>query len=332
MDSFIEKMIISRTPLRVSFVGGGTDLPVFCNSNRGAVISTAIQKYVYVIVHPAFDKKNRIAYSKIEVTNSADEVMNTRVREAMKMTGVGNGVEIHSVAEVPSGTGLGGSSSFTVGLLNALYAYQGKHVGAERLAKEAAEIEIKILKENIGRQDQFAAAFGGLNKIEFIGEDVKIKPLIFDSKIKKELENKLLMFYLGGQRDANEILNNQKQNLNNNEDLLSAYIEMRNMADELEEHLISNRINKFGELLHKNWLLKKSLSNGISNEFIDKYYDLAMNAGANGGKVLGAGGSGFLLIHVDENNQDAVRKALSDLREYDLKFDGEGSRIIYVGD
>jgi D-glycero-alpha-D-manno-heptose-7-phosphate kinase len=325
-------MIISRTPLRVSFVGGGTDLPAFCDKDRGAVVSTAIKKYVYVIIHPSFDKKNKIAYSKIEVTDKVDEIMNTRVREAMKMTGVTKGIEIHSVAEVPSGTGLGSSSSFTVGLLNALYAYQGKHVSAERLAKEASEIEISILQEPIGRQDQFAAAFGGLNKIEFIGKDVKIRPLIFDLKIKKELENKLLLFYLGKEeRSASQILKNQGDNLNENCSLLSHYIRMRDLADEMEESLRSNKIEGFGELLHKNWLLKQNLSKDISNEQINNFYSKALSAGATGGKILGAGGSGFLLIYADEEKQNAVRKALEELREYELNFDNEGSRIIYIG-
>lgn len=195
-------MIISRTPLRVSFVGGGTDLPSFCEKERGSVVSTAIKKYVYVVVHSSFDKNILLSYSKIDIVNNVDDIQNTRIREAMKMTGVLSGVEIHSVAEVPAGTGLGSSSSFTVGILNALYAYNGKHVSAERLAREAVEIEIKILDENIGRQDQYAAAFGGLNKIDFINEEVRISPIVLGNKQKKKLESKLIMFYLGGAKGS----------------------------------------------------------------------------------------------------------------------------------
>jgi D-glycero-alpha-D-manno-heptose-7-phosphate kinase len=326
-------MIISRTPLRVSFVGGGTDLPVFCEKDRGAVVSTAIKKYVYIVIHPSFDENNLIAYSKIERTPIVENIANPLVREAMKMTGITKGIELHSIAEIPAGTGLGGSSSFTVGLLNALYAYQGKYVSAEKLAREACEIEIDILKEPIGRQDQYAAAFGGLNKIDFFGSETRLRPLIFNPKIKKGLEEKLMMFYLGEEeRSASLILKNQRDQLNNNENLLNYYIQMRNLADEMEENLRDNKIEKFGELLHKNWLLKQNLSNDISNNYINNFYLKALNAGATGGKLLGAGGSGFLLIYSDKENQNNVRNSLEGLKEYKLNFDNEGSRIIYVGD
>jgi len=324
-------MIVSRTPLRASFVGGGTDLPGFCNKERGAVVSTSLQKYVYVVIHPSFDKKNKIIYSKIENVSHVDEVENTRVREAMKMTGITKGIEIHSIGEVPSGTGLGGSSSFIVGLLNALYAYQGKHVNVKRLAKEAAEIEINILKEPIGRQDQYAAAFGGINKIEFIGEEVKIKPLIFNQETRKRLENNLMLFYLGGVRSAGEILNHQNKNLEN-QNIFDMHMKMRDLADEMEKNLIENNISTFGDLLHRNWLLKQQLAQGISNGFISRYYEVARNAGALGGKILGAGGNGFLLLYVEEDKQNAVRRVLEELREIGLKFDVEGSKIIYVSE
>jgi len=324
-------MIISRTPMRVSFVGGGTDIPGFCNRERGSVISTSIQKYVYIVVHPSFDKKNHIAYSKVEKTDHADLIENTRVREAMKMAGITKGVEIHSIAEVPSGTGLGGSSAFTVGLLNALYAYQGKHVSQERLAREACEIEINILKEPIGRQDQYATAFGGLNKIDFIKEEVRIKPIILRKDEKKQLQNNLMMFHLGGQRLASEILNKQNKNLEN-DNIFNLHIQMRDLADEMETHLANANISFFGELLHKNWMLKKQLAIGISNSEVDKYYELAKNAGALGGKVLGAGGRGFLLFYVNPEKQNAVRNALSELEFIDFKFDDTGSKIIYVND
>jgi len=321
-------MIISRTPLRVSFIGGGTDLPAFCNRERGAVISTTIKKYVYIVVHPSFDKKNIIQYKLREEVGHVDEIKNTRVKEAMKMTGVTSGVEIHSLAEVPSGTGLGSSSSFTVGLLNALYAYQGKHVSAEKLAREACEIEINSLKEPIGRQDQYAAAFGGFNKIEFVGGDVKIRPLIFKQEIKKQLQDNLLLFHLGKQEDASIILNEQNKNIVDDFSIFNKHKEMRDLADEIEKELIENNISFFGRALHQNWLLKRQLASGISSQFINECYEKALKAGAMGGKVLGAGGRGFILIYAKPQDHDKVRNAL-DLREMDLNFDIEGSRIIY---
>jgi D-glycero-alpha-D-manno-heptose-7-phosphate kinase len=321
-------MIISRTPLRVSFVGGGTDLPCFCENERGAVVSTAIKKYIYIIVHNSFENNILLSYSKTEIVDHSDSIQNTRIREAMKMAGVSCGVEIHSIAEVPAGTGLGSSSSFTVGLLNALYAYRGMHVSAERLAKEAAKIEIEILKEKIGRQDQYAAAFGGLNKIEFINERVRISPISFKKEKKKELENKLMLFYLGDQRDAAKILETQGKNLEENPNISNAYIKMRDLADELEVNLY-NDFDKFGEILNKNWMLKQGLSSGISNEKIVKYYNIATNAGAKGGKLLGAGGGGFLLFYVEADDQERVRNALIGLKELELEFDTEGSRIIH---
>ena len=244
------------------------------------------------------------------------------------MTGVLSGVEIHSVAEVPAGTGLGSSSSFTVGILNALYAYNGKHVSAERLAREAVEIEIKILDENIGRQDQYAAAFGGLNKIDFINEEVRISPIVLGNKQKKKLESKLIMFYLGGQREAAEILKNQSEKLMSNPEIGNLYIMMRDLADELESNLYDG-FEKFGNILGENWMLKQKLSSGIGNERVTKYYNLAIDAGAKSGKLLGAGGSGFLLFYVEPSDQKEVRRVLGDLKELELEFDTEGSRIVY---
>ncbi len=324
-------MIISRTPLRVSFVGGGTDLFGFCTKERGAVVSTSIQKYVYIVVHSSFDRKNKIVYSAIEDTNNVDEIQNLRVREAMKMTGITKGVEIHSIAEVPAGTGMGSSSSFTVGLLNALYAYQGKHVSAEKLAREASEIEINILKEPIGMQDQYAAAFGGINKIEFFGNETKIRPIIIGKNEKSQLEKNLMLFHLGGIMDASKILSRQNKNLED-PNIFNMHLQMRNLADEMEKHLTENDITHFGELLNKNWLLKKQLASGISNENIEKIYEKAISAGAIGGKVLGAGGRGFILFYVNPEKQNAVRNALYDLDLVELKFDNSGSKIIYVGE
>jgi D-glycero-alpha-D-manno-heptose-7-phosphate kinase len=324
-------MIISRTPMRVSFVGGGTDLPGFSSRERGSVVSVAIKKYIYIIVHPSFDKKNLISYSKIEKTDNIDHIQNTRVREAMKMTDLTDGVEIHSIGEVPSGTGLGSSSSFLVGLLNALYAYQGKHVSQEQLAREACEIEINSLKEPIGRQDQYVAAFGGLNKINFLRDEAYIKPIICKKQTLKSLQENLLLFYFGKPREASTILSDQNKEVLEKDEIFSYYLKMRDMSDELESDIIKNDLTRFGYLLHENWLLKKQLANGISNRDIDNYYKIALQSGALGGKLLGAGGGGFLLIYAEKDKHEAIRKNLGkDLQEVPLEFDMEGTKIIYV--
>lgn len=282
-------------------------------------------------MHPSFFNKNIIVYKKREYVENIDDIENTRIREAMKMSGVVKDVEIHSLAEVPAGTGLGSSSSFTVGLLNALYAYQEKYSKKEKLAKEACKIEIDILKEPIGRQDQYAAAYGGLNKIEFEKENVKINPIICKKETKERLEKNLMLFYLGGERSASDILSKQNRNINN-KDIFEMNIKMRDLADEMELALSENNLEKFGELLHKNWILKKQLADEISNPRIDKYYNDAIKAGAKGGKLLGAGGTGFLLFYVEPEAQWKVRDALSGLKEEKVEIDYEGSKIIYMGE
>jgi D-glycero-alpha-D-manno-heptose-7-phosphate kinase len=324
-------MIISRTPLRVSFVGGGTDLPNFCDKEKGAVISIAIKKYVYLIVHPSFFNKNIIVYKKREEIEDINKIDNQLIKEIMKFSNVFKNVEIHSLAEVPAGTGLGSSSSFTVGLLNALYAYQEKCLTKENLAKKACKIEIDILKEPIGRQDQYAATYGGLNKIEFEGENVIINPIICKNETKERLEKNLMLFYLGGARSSSRILSQQNHNINK-KDIFEMNIKMRDLAYEMETALSENDLEKFGELLNKNWMLKKQLAKGISNLEIDKYYDLAIGAGAKGGKLLGAGGTGFLLFYVEPEKQQSVREVLSGLKEEKIEIDYEGSKIIYMGD
>lgn len=315
--------------MRVSFFGGGTDLPNFCEKEEGKVVSTAIKKYIYIVAHKSFDDSILISYSKTEKTENYHTIQNTRVREAMKMTGITKGVEIHSIAEVPSGTGLGSSSSFTVGLLNALYAYQGKHVGAERLAKEACEIELKILQEPIGRQDQYAAAYGGFNSIKFLGEEVRINPLVFKKEIKNQLEKRLMSFYIGGQREASEILAHQNKEIKENESLFEQHRILKKVADRGERYLLENDLKNFGNLLDEGWKIKRGLAPNISNERIDDYYKLALDSGAIGGKILGAGGSGFLLLYAEPEFQESIRSKLGNLKEMNIEFDEEGSKIIY---
>jgi len=326
-------MIISRTPFRVSFAGGGTDLKKYYEEEYGAVISTTIDKYMYITVNSLssfHNHKIRISYSKTELVNNVDEIKHPVIREALKLVGIDGGIEIASMADIPSGTGMGSSSSFTVGLLNALYTFQVKSVSPERLAQEACKIEIEILKEPIGKQDQYAAAYGGLNYIQFNSdESVFVKPVISSREVKDELNNNLMMFYTNITRKASDILTRQTENTKNKKQNLR---KMKEIALDIKEILNEGkRLDKIGNILHQEWLLKKELTSKISNNIIDRYYNKALDAGALGGKVLGAGGGGFILLYVEPQNQQRVRKALGSLKELYFKFEYQGSTIIYAG-
>lgn len=326
-----KKMIISKTPFRISFAGGGTDLPSFYRKEQGAVTSTAIDRFMYVLMHSHFEKDQiRLAYTKTEIVNSVHELQHELIREAMKLTGVTEGVEIATIADVPAGTGLGSSSSLTVGALNALYAYRSKHVSEERLADEACRIEIDIVKEPIGKQDQYIAAYGGLKHFVFNPDDtVDVQPIICSKSTMRELDDNLLMFYTGKSRRAFEILKTQSANT---EKKLSDLIQLRELAFKVRDALVSNDLASFGQLLHKGWLIKKNLTPMTSNELIDRQYELAMKAGALGGKLLGAGGGGFLMFYVPQEKQENVRNALCELREEKFRFHPAGSRITHIGD
>jgi D-glycero-alpha-D-manno-heptose-7-phosphate kinase len=324
-------VIITRTPFRVSFVGGGTDLPDFYQVEPGAVVSTAINKYMYIVVNKRFDDTIRISYSKTEIAKDVEQIQHPIVREALKLTGITRGIEVVSIADVPAGAGLGSSSSFTVGLLNALYAYKEVLKSAEELAREACHIEIDIVGEPIGKQDQYIAAYGGLRYIQFNpDETVFTEPVIYASQNRDELSQNLLLFYSGETRAAGSILMKQKANMRQG-DKLELLREMRDMAAELKTHLNNHSSpDILGRFLHRGWLLKKQLSDGISNDRIDEYYAKAIKAGALGGKVLGAGGGGFLLLYCLKENQVMVQQALSDLPLTRLLLEPEGSKIIYV--
>lgn len=326
-------MIISRTPFRVSFVGGGTDLREFYAKTYGAVTSTAIDKYMYVTVNRVssyFDYKIRVSYSKTELVKRVKDVRHPIVREALTLMGLDGGLEIHSMADIPSQTGLGSSSSFTVGLLNALHAFKGEHASAEQLAQEACNIEIEILKEPIGKQDQYIAAYGGLKHIRFNpDETVYVDPIICSPDTREALFANLMMFFTGWSRPASSILSKQKKAT---EDKIGVLTKMRDLTKDLNTVLTSGKdLDRFGCILHENWILKRELVGGISNTGIDEYYERACDAGALGGKLLGAGGGGFLLFYVEKQNQDRVRKALGELMEVDVNFEPQGSKIIYVG-
>lgn len=321
-------MIVSQTPLRISFVGGGTDLKSFYQYEDGMVLSTAIDKSVYVIVKERFDDKIYINYSIKEIVDDVSEIKHSLVRETMKKVGVERGVEITTLADIPSeGSGLGSSSSITVGLLNALYNYVGVQVTHERIAREACEIEIDICKKPIGKQDQYVAAYGGMNKISFHSdESVSITKLpIFNTNL-LILGSRLLLFYTNKTRKADVILKKQKQDTEAKRKVLR---KMKNIVPKLEASLCQHKFNRLGKLLHDNWLLKKSLVGSISNPEIDLMYQTAMDAGALGGKICGAGGGGFLLLYVPKDKQDKVRSSLSEYRELPFMLDPYGSRIIF---
>lgn len=321
-------MIISQTPLRISFVGGGTDLESFYRHEDGMVLSSAIDKYVYVIVKERFDDKIYINYSIKEIVDDVSEIRHELVREAMKKAGIRRGVEITTLADVPSeGSGLGSSSSITVGLLNALYNYAGSQVTLQQIAREACEIEIDICKKPIGKQDQYIAAYGGLNKIVFRSDQsVSVARIPVLNTNLLILGSRLLLFYTNKTRKADAILTRQKEGTEGKREVLR---KMRDFVPQLEKSLAENKFNNLGKLLHDNWLLKKSLVGTISNPEIDEMYNIAMDAGALGGKICGAGGGGFLLLYVPKDKQDKVRAALSDYRELPFMLDSFGSRIIF---
>ncbi|MFC1570892.1 GHMP kinase [Candidatus Omnitrophota bacterium] len=320
-------MIITRTPFRVSFTGGGSDLKEFYSKNGyGAVINAAIDKYMYIVIHPYFHDKIRIKYSKTEDAENAVDVKHPIVRECLKKVNIEKGVEIASFADVPAGTGLGSSSSFTVGLLNALYAYKGQDVSRERLAREACEIEIDILGEPIGKQDQYAAAYGGINYIKFHkGGNVEVMPISLTEDQIKQLQKSLCLYHVGGSRKASDILSEQKKNMSI-EDKILMLRKMVDMTDTLKDDLIGGKMDVIGGVLHEGWSYKKGLASGISNEAIDEIYDKVLKNGANGGKLLGAGGTGFLLVH--SNDHSTLNKFLK-YKSLPFAIDREGAKVIF---
>jgi D-glycero-alpha-D-manno-heptose-7-phosphate kinase len=324
-------MIITRTPFRISFAGGGSDIASFYEKHGGCVLSTAINKYMYISVHPSFSGAGTVLkYSKTETVQKIDDIEHKYFKQILNNLDVKN-IEIVSTADVPAGTGLGSSSSFTVGVLHALYAYKGKYVSKERLATEACDIEIKQLLNPIGKQDQYAAAYGGLNFYNFRKDgSVTVEPIIMDDNAKSQLERNLMMFYTGQLHSASAILEEQSKNIKAGSKEANQ-LKMCMLANELRNELQNNNIDAMGEILHENWILKKTLATGISNPAIDEAYQKAIDNGATGGKLLGAGGGGFLLFYVPENKQQQVKNAIG-LPQMPMAFDQQGSAVIYVGD
>lgn len=326
-------MIISRTPLRISFAGGGSDIDWFYKEEPGAVISTAINKYIYITVNKKFDRKIRASYSKTEIVDKVRDLNHELIRESLKMTRVDGGIEITSISDIPSeGTGLGSSSSYTVGVLNALYAYRGQHSTAERLAKEASKIEIEIVKKPIGKQDQYIASYGGFQLIQFNPDGtVYVDPVICLSDQKKRLEGNLLLLYTGLTRSSDKILETQKKAVLGNVKKRKIMKKMVKIAHEMKKAINKNDIDSFGLLLHEGWFLKKQLTNEISTSQIDYWYNLARKAGAVGGKICGAGGGGFLLLYAPREKHGRIIKALPQLLPMSFSFEPQGSKIIYIG-
>lgn len=326
-------MIIVRSPLRISFAGGGTDLRGYYAEGHGAVCSMAINKYVYVTVNNLatyFPHRFRIAYSQTELTEDAASIKHPIVRELLTELKFNGGVDINVMADIPAGTGMGSSSAFTVSMLHAMHAFRSELVSKEYLAQEASRLEIDVLKEPIGKQDQYAAAFGGVNLFKFQpNEKVSIEPLPLSAARRDELVGNLMLFYLGGNRSASQILKTQKDNTQTNRAMLD---KMRDQAMEVAQVLTGARpLDDLGAILHEGWIMKKSLASGITNPAVDNAMDVAVKAGAIGGKLLGAGGTGFLLFYVPKAKQEAVRHALQHLAEVHFQVDEMGSSLLYYG-
>lgn len=325
-------MIISRTPLRISFVGGGTDLPAFYRDHEGAVVSTAIDKYIFICVNEKFDRKIRVSYSITEVVDSVGELRHELVREALSAVGVDAGVEIASISDVPAhGTGLGSSSSYTVGLLNAFRAHRGEPADAAWLANEACEIEIQRCGKPIGKQDQYIAAFGGMQFIRFLPDErVLVEPIRCREETKDRLERSLLLLYTGMARESDAVLKEQGENTRVGTANSKALVQMARMAYDLRDALEADRPDELGRLLDAGWQLKRQLADGITNPQIDAWYETACARGAVGGKILGAGGGGFLLLYAAPERQERILRALPGLRRVPFAFSPEGSRIFTI--
>jgi D-glycero-alpha-D-manno-heptose-7-phosphate kinase len=322
-------VIISKTPLRVSFVGGGTDLGEFCNEHGGAVVSSAIDKWIHVIVAPRFEGDLRVSYSRTEIVPTANDVEHDLVREALRLTGLPRGLDVATLADVPAqGTGLGSSSAVTVGLLNALYAFEGMFRSTFDLAEEASRIEIDILGKPIGRQDQYAAAYGGFNFIEFAPREggVKVEPIVCTPGALERLHRSLMLFYTGRQRAAADVLSGQRDAIVQGS-ATKALLGMRDLAYEMRDVLGRGDVDHVGTLLDRNWELKRSLVAGLSDTQVDDWYRQALEAGASGGKLLGAGAGGFLLIMAAPEQQTKIRAALTELREVPFHFAARGTHI-----
>jgi D-glycero-alpha-D-manno-heptose-7-phosphate kinase len=321
-------LIIVQTPLRVSFFGGGTDFPSFFMEEGGCVLSSAIDKFIFVTVKERFDKKLRIGYTQTEMVDSVDEIHHDLIRESLRLTGIENGVEVTTMGDIPSeGSGLGSSSTVTVGSLHAMYAYMGEIVSAEQLAREACGIEIDTLKKPIGIQDQYIAAYGGLRFFEFKSDgEVKVEKVKISPDSRRMLNDSFLLFFTGVSRRADTILKEQKSNI---KDHITELREIKQMAFQARSDIETGNFDSFGRLMSQSWELKKKLAGSISNGNINEMYETAQRAGAIGGKITGAGGGGFLMLYVPYEKQGAVRTALTGLQELPFRLESDGTKVIF---
>lgn len=323
-------MIISRTPLRMSFVGGGSDLPAYYREEEGAVLSTSIDKYMYICLNKKFDGRIRISYTRTEDVDSLHQVEHPIVREALDLVQISGGIEIASMSDIPSrGSGLGSSSSYAVGLLNALYAFKSQFVSKNELASQACQIEIDRCGEPIGKQDQYAASFGGLNLIKFHPDDtVIVDPVICKNDVLKSLEESIIVFFTGRTRSASSVLAGQSAALKK-PDRRILMRRMVQLAYDMKLMLESGSIDNFGELLHENWCLKSQLVSGITDPEIDYLYETGMKNGALGGKLLGAGNGGFIMFFAPKEKHSQIIKSLIDFEPIKFHFDKAGTQIVY---
>lgn len=321
-------MIITQTPLRISFAGGGTDFHGYYQKDGGAVISSAIDKYIYVVIKERFDSKIRVGYTRTEMVDEVSQIEHELVRECMLLTGITGGVEIATMADIPSaGSGLGSSSTVTVGLLHAMYAYQGRLATAEMLAQQACQIEIDVLGKPIGKQDQYIAAYGGLRRFEFRADgSVDALAVELPKEKRRRFGECLMLFYTGITRKADTILSEQKANIEDKRVFLDR---MKGQVTEVEAALTDGNMNKVGRLMQAGWDWKKQMAGRISSPEIDALYESALDAGATGGKVAGAGGGGFLLLYCPPDRQSAVRDVLCDMKELPFSLERDGTKVIF---
>jgi D-glycero-alpha-D-manno-heptose-7-phosphate kinase len=321
-------LIIVQTPLRVSFFGGGTDFPSFYCAEGGCVLSSAIDKYIFITIKKRFDRKLRIGYTRTEMVDNIDEIEHELIRESLRKTAILQGVEITTMGDIPSaGSGLGSSSTVTVGALHAMYTYLGEIVPAETLARQACEVEIDVLRKPIGIQDQYIAAYGGLRFFEFQTDaQVVSQKLDLDGTLRRRLNENLLLFFTGITRSSETILDEQKNNINHR---LNVLRQLKQFAYVARDEMLAGNLDSIGHLLHESWELKKQLASRISNGEIDEIYQVARRAGALGGKITGAGGGGFLLLYCPHEKQDALRSTLSELQELPFQLEGDGTKVIF---
>jgi D-glycero-alpha-D-manno-heptose-7-phosphate kinase len=321
-------MIITQTPIRISFLGGGTDFRQFFQQEEGWVISSAIDRYIFVIIKRRFDEKIRVGYTRTELVDCVDEIQHELVREALRKTGIRKGVEVNTMGDIPAaGSGMGSSSTVTVGLLNAMYQYLGETKEAETLAREACEIEIDVLGKPIGMQDQYIAAYGGMRFIRF-GRNghVEVSSLAVNDQIRLKLSRNLMLFFTNVTRKAESVLEEQVHNTNGNLEILR---DMKKLALLGQAALQAGEFDEFGLLLHQGWELKKLLASRITNGSINAIYESARKAGALGGKITGAGGGGFLLLYCPQGRQDEVRQVLHELPELPFNLERDGTKVIF---